>query len=149
MFRNEDTTPARIYFDHENKEYLVCVNPYVELDFQSFKLLQSIIAEQCDELNRRSKGSNEEINLERELVKQRRDALPKSKQAWLDRIEGTPIRGQDLRWKDTLIIADLYNNNAVNSFGTIFRLGFMKGQKARLGRKARKHVLENEVDYEH
>ena len=40
-----------------------------------------------------------------------------------------------------LMIAEVYQNNAINAFGTIFRLGFMKGQRAEKARQKRKEVV--------
>lgn len=47
----------------------------------------------------------------------------------------------DVTCSVVLMIAEVYQNNAINAFNTIFTLGFMNGQRAEKARQKRKEVV--------
>lgn len=65
------------------------------------------------------------------LDTQRRIAeLPEKEKKLFDSISKVDIGNYGVRCSVLIMIAGIYNNNAINAFNDIFRLGFMKGQRA-------------------
>ena len=60
-----------------------------------------------------------------------------------NQLEQIELGRHDVSVSTMLMIADVYNNNAINSFSTVFKLGFLQGQKAEKARRI-KQVKVNE-----
>ena len=59
-----------------------------------------------------------------------------------NQLEQIELGRYDVSGSTMLMIADVYNNNATNSFNTVFKLGFLQGQKSEKARRI-KHVKNN------
>lgn len=72
-------------------------------------------------------------------TKRRKSELPEKDRKLFEKLESIEIGRCDVNFSTIVMIADVYQNNAINAFDTIFRLGFMKGE--RKGRKAQKELV--------
>lgn len=68
-------------------------------------------------------------------TQRRKSELSEKNKKLFEQLEKVKIGGYDVACTTVLMIADVYQNNAINAFGTIFRLGFMKGQRAEKARQ--------------
>lgn len=74
-------------------------------------------------------------------IQRRKDALPEKDKMVFEQLEKVDTGKYDVTCSVVLMIAEAYQNNAINAFDTIFTLGFMKGQrseKARLRKAGKK-----------
>lgn len=74
-------------------------------------------------------------------IQQRKRELPEKDRRLFEQLEKVETGRYDVDGSVILMIAKVYGNNAINSFSTIFRLGFMKGQRAEKA-KQRKLIKE-------
>lgn len=74
-------------------------------------------------------------------TKRRKAALPEKDKRLFRQLERVEIGRYNVTSSVILMIADVYQNNAIDAFDTIFSLGFMKGQRAE---KARQKKEEGE-----
>lgn len=66
-----------------------------------------------------------------EEIQKRKRALSEKDKRLFERISKVKIgRYDDVSSETVLVIADVYGNNAINAFNSIYRLGFMKGVNA-------------------
>ena len=72
-------------------------------------------------------------------TQERRNALEGEEKRLFEQIEAVDIRNYAPTSSEVLCITKVFNNNAINSFLYIFKLGFLKGQRAEKNR--RKKVL--------
>ncbi len=72
-------------------------------------------------------------------IQQRKSELPEKDKRLFEELKSVEIGRYDVSCSTVLMIADVYQNSAVNAFNTIFRLGFMKGE--RKGRKAQRELM--------
>lgn len=63
-------------------------------------------------------------------IQKRKDELPEKYKKLFKQLERIKIGRYDTSYSVMMTIAEVYQNNALNAFSTIFRLGFMKGQRA-------------------
>lgn len=63
-------------------------------------------------------------------TQKRKDELPEKYKKLFKQLERIKIGRYDTSYSVMMTIAEVYQNNALNAFSTIFRLGFMKGQRA-------------------
>jgi len=68
-------------------------------------------------------------------TQRRKSELSKKDKQLLEQLELVEIGNYDVSFSTALTIANVYQNNAINAFSTIFRLGFLKGM-----RKAQKEI---------
>lgn len=64
----------------------------------------------------------------------RKEQLSKSEKRLFEHLEKVNTGGYDVTVSVVLMIAEIYQNNAINAFNTIFTLGFLKGQRAERAR---------------
>lgn len=64
------------------------------------------------------------------VTKQKIAELPEKDKKILDSISKVEIGRYDINCKILMMIADIYNNNAIDAFDTIFKLGFIKGKRS-------------------
>lgn len=64
------------------------------------------------------------------VTKQKIAELPEKDKKFLDNISKVEIGRCDIDCKILMMIADIYNNNAIDAFDTIFKLGFIKGKRS-------------------
>lgn len=73
-------------------------------------------------------------------TKRRKSELPEKDKKLFELIKAVEIGRYDVTYSTMIMIADVYQNNAINAFNTIFRLGFLKGErkaKRQFAKKAR------------
>ena len=68
-------------------------------------------------------------------IQRRKSELPEKDKKLFEKLEAIEIGRYDVSCSILLMIANVYQNNAINAFDTIFRLGFMKGQRAEWNRQ--------------
>lgn len=68
-------------------------------------------------------------------IQQRKRELPKNDRRLFAQLEKVETGRYDVDGSVILMIAKVYGNNAINSFSTIFKLGFQKGQRAEKARR--------------
>ena len=68
-------------------------------------------------------------------IQQRKDALPEKYKKLFRELERVKIRRYDVDYDTLAMIAEVYGANTLNSFGTVFRLGFLKGQRCEKARQ--------------
>ncbi len=71
-------------------------------------------------------------------TQRRKDELPEKDKRLFEQLERVKIGRYDVTCSVALMIAEVYQNNAINAFNTIFALGFMKGQRAEKARQKRR-----------
>ena len=74
-------------------------------------------------------------------TQRRKEELPEKDKRLFEQLEKVKIGRYDVTCSVIRMIAEVYQNNAIDAFGTIFRLGFMKGQRAEKARRKRKEVV--------
>lgn len=74
-------------------------------------------------------------------TQRRKNELAEKDKQLFEQLEKVKIGRYAVACSIVLMIAEVYQNNAINAFGTIFRLGFMKGQRAEKARQKRKEVV--------
>ena len=74
-------------------------------------------------------------------TQKRKSELPEKDKKLFEQLEKVKIGRYDVMCSVVLMIAEVYQNNAINAFDTIFRLGFMKGQRAEKARQKRKEMV--------
>lgn len=74
-------------------------------------------------------------------TQRRKSELPEKDKRFFKQLEKVKIGRYDVTCSVVLMIAEVYQNNAINAFNTIFTLGFMKGQTAEKARQKRKEVV--------
>ena len=74
-------------------------------------------------------------------TEKRKDELPEKDKRLFEQLEKVKIGRYDVACSVVLMIAEVYQNNAIDAFNTIFTLGFMKGQRAEKARQKRKEVV--------
>ena len=62
-------------------------------------------------------------------IKQNKAKLPEKGKRLFEQLEAVEIGRYDVDSHTILMIANVYQNNAINAFNTIFRLGFLKGMR--------------------
>lgn len=62
-------------------------------------------------------------------IQRRKSELSEKDKKLFEQLEAVEIGRYDVSCSTVLMIADVYHNNAINAFGTIFRLGFLKGMR--------------------
>lgn len=80
---------------------------------------------------------NERLNYERAKktyaeTQERIRKLPEKDKRLLEQLEKVDIGRYDVPCSTVLMIAEVYRNNAINAFSSIFRLGFLKGTRKTL-----------------
>lgn len=68
-------------------------------------------------------------------TQRRKSELPEKYKKLFEQLEKVKIGRYDVECSVAFMIAEVYQNNAINAFNTIFKLGFMKGQRAEKARK--------------
>lgn len=71
-------------------------------------------------------------------AQRRKDELPEKDKRLFEQLEKVKIDRYDVTYSVVLMIAEVYQNNAINAFNTIFTLGFMKGQRAEKAKRKRR-----------
>lgn len=71
-------------------------------------------------------------------TQRRKSELPEKDKRLFEQLEKVKIGRYDVTCSTVLMIAKVYQNNAINAFNTIFTLGFMKGQRAEKARQKKK-----------
>ena len=74
-------------------------------------------------------------------IQRRKSELPEKDKRLFEQLEKVKIGRYDVTCSVVLMIAEVYQNNAINAFNTIFTLGFMNGQRAEKARQKRKEVV--------
>lgn len=74
-------------------------------------------------------------------TQRRKNELPEKDKRLFEQLEKVKIGRYDVTCSVVLMIAEVYQNNAINAFNTIFTLGFMNGQRAEKARQKRKKVV--------
>lgn len=74
-------------------------------------------------------------------TQRRKSELPEKDKRLFEQLEKVKIGRYDVTCSVIRMIAEVYQNNAVNAFSTIFTLGFMKGQRAEKARQKKKEVV--------
>ena len=74
-------------------------------------------------------------------IQKRKSELSEADKKLFERLEAVEIGRYDVSSSIVLMIANVYSNNAINAFSTIFRLGFMKG--IRKGKREAKNGKNN------
>lgn len=72
-------------------------------------------------------------------IQRRKSELPEKDRRMFEKLESVEIGRYGVSYSTMLMIADVYQNSAVNAFNTVFRLGFMKGE--RKGKKEQKESM--------
>lgn len=70
-------------------------------------------------------------------TQKRKSELHEKDKKLFEKIEKVKIGHYDVSGQTILMIAHVYQNNAIDAFSAIFRLGFLKGE-----RKARKECMK-------
>lgn len=73
-------------------------------------------------------------------TQKRKSELSEKDKRLFEQLDKVKIGRYDVACSVVLMIAEVYQNNAINAFNTIFTLGFMKGQRAEKARQKRKAV---------
>ena len=73
-------------------------------------------------------------------IQRRKDELPEKDKQLLKQLSRLKIGRYCASWHTLVMIAEIYDNNAIDCFDTIFRLGFLKGQRAEKARQKEKSV---------
>lgn len=68
-------------------------------------------------------------------TQRRKSELPEKDKKLFEQLEKVNIGRYDVACSVVCMIAEVYQNNAIDAFNTIFKLGFMKGQRAEKKRK--------------
>lgn len=68
-------------------------------------------------------------------TQRRKDEFPEKDKRLFEQLKNVKVGRYDVTCPIVLMIAEVYQNNAINAFGTIFKLGFMKGQRAEKARQ--------------
>ncbi len=71
-------------------------------------------------------------------TQKRKQKLPEKDKRLFEQLDQLEIGRYAVSYHTLVMIAEVYDNNAVNSFDTIFRLGFLKGQRAEKARQKKK-----------
>ena len=71
-------------------------------------------------------------------IQRRKQELPEEDKRLFEQLDQLNIGRHGASYHTLIMIAKVYDNNAINSFDTIFRLGFLKGQRAEKGRQKKK-----------
>lgn len=74
-------------------------------------------------------------------TQRRKSELSEKDKRLFEQLENVKIENYDVCISTVGMIADVYQNNAINAFDTIYRLGFMKGQRAEKARQRLKEVV--------
>lgn len=67
--------------------------------------------------------------------------LPEKDKRLFEQLRKVKLGRYDVTCSVVLMIAKVYQNNAINAFDTIFTLGFMKGQRAEKAKQKRKEMV--------
>lgn len=60
----------------------------------------------------------------------------------IEAAEKVDVGNYDLRLNEIIALAKMYNNNFINGSFTLFRIGFLKGQRAEKARQKKKQMKE-------
>lgn len=71
-------------------------------------------------------------------TQRRKQELPEKDKRLFERLDQLDIGRYSVSFHTLVMIAKAYDNNAINSFDTIFKLGFLKGQRAEKARQKKK-----------
>ena len=74
-------------------------------------------------------------------TQRRKSELPEKDKRLFEQLEKVKTGRYDVACSVVCMIAEVYQNNAINAFYTIFKLGFIKGQRAEKARRKRKDVV--------
>ena len=93
-------------------------------------------------------NEQEQLNYQRaqemyQETQRRKNVLSEKDKKLFRQLKQVEIGRYDVTFYTVCMIAELYQNNAINAFDTIFRLGFMKGQrseKAKLKKRVNRNV---------
>lgn len=71
-------------------------------------------------------------------TQRRKNELPEKDKRLFEQLDQLEIGRYAVSYHTLVMIAEVYDNNAMNSSDTIFRLGFLKGQRAEKARQKKK-----------
>ena len=71
-------------------------------------------------------------------TQRKKSKLPEKDKRLLEKLNQLKVERYGVSCRTLEMIAEVYDNNAINSFDTIFRLGFLKGQQAEKARQKKK-----------
>ena len=64
-------------------------------------------------------------------IQEKKSNLSKSDSAWLKEVEAYPIDERfDTETSKMALLFEIFNNNLLDGFNTVFRIGYIAGQKA-------------------
>jgi hypothetical protein len=89
-------------------------------------------------MNEQERAAYERAHQSYLATKARREALEGKEKKLFEMIEDVEVGRYSASVSEVLAIAKVYNNNAINSFHSIFCFGFIKGQRAEKAKKRRK-----------
>lgn len=75
-------------------------------------------------------------------TQRRKNELSENDRRLFEQLGQLKIGRYAVSYHTLVMIAEVYDNNAINSFDTIFRLGFLKGQRAEKARQKKKVCKE-------
>ncbi len=86
-------------------------------------------------------SEQEQLRLQRatemyQETQRRKSELSEKDKRLFEQLKRVKIGRYDVDYHTLVMITKVYDNNAINSFDTIFRLGFMKGQRAEKAKRA-------------
>ena len=76
-------------------------------------------------------------------TQRRKSELPEKDKRLFEQLEKVRVGRYNVSCSVILMIAEVYGNSAIDFFNSIFRLGFMKGQRAEKARR-RKSIKEKQ-----
>lgn len=62
-------------------------------------------------------------------IERRKSELSEADKKLLEKVEAIEVGRYDVRYSTMIMIAKVYQNNAINAFSTIYKLGFLKGMR--------------------
>lgn len=74
-------------------------------------------------------------------TQRRKSELPEKDKRLFEQLEKVKIGRYNVTCSTAMMIVEVYQNNAINAFNTIFTLGFMKGQRAEKARQKGREVV--------
>lgn len=80
-----------------------------------------------------------------EETKARRESLEGKDKKLFELLEGVDIGNYSPSCSEIMVIASVYDNNAINSCMSFFRLGFVKGQRAEKARQKKKKTIRKRL----
>ncbi len=81
-------------------------------------------------------------------TKKRRELLEGEDKKLFELIENIDIGNYCIKCSEASVIAQVYNNNAINSCMHFFRLGFLKGQRAEKARQRKEKQKRKDNNHE-